>query len=126
MVIDTSNAGFEDNFGLPDSHDDHLLQRSAALFLLTLKEKYKLPQTAVDFSVGQVQHMVMYALEDMKAAMQQYAVNTNTTLSGLSDIMDTSIDPFKDLHTENKQTKFFKEHFHLVVSPSCMYKIIMC
>lgn len=83
------------------------LQRSAALFLLTLKEKYKLTQTALNFAVGQVQCMVNFALEDLKESMQ------------LSD--DESVlnfDPFEDLKSEHMQTKFFKENFGLVVRMS--------
>ena len=34
------------------------LKRSAALFLLSLKERYQIIQTALDFAVGQVQQMV--------------------------------------------------------------------
>ena len=77
------------------------LQRSAALFLLTLKEKYKLTQTAVDFAVGQVQCMVNFALDDMRRRME------------LSSTF--SLDPFEELHSEYMQTKFFKENFGLVV-----------
>lgn len=49
----------------------YLAQKSAALFLLTLKEKYKLTQTALDFAVCQVKHMVSFALEDMKDILRQ-------------------------------------------------------
>ena len=37
------------------------LHKSAALFLLTLKERYQLTQAAMDFSIGQVQNMLQYA-----------------------------------------------------------------
>lgn len=47
-----------------DNH--YLAQKSAALFLLTLKERYKLTQTAINFAVSQVQNMVAFALEDLK------------------------------------------------------------
>ena len=46
------------------------VQTSAALFLLTLKEKYRLTQSALDFAVGQVKHMVGYMVEDMQSAVQ--------------------------------------------------------
>ena len=51
---------------------DHVsnLHKSAALFLLTLKEKHKLTQTAVNFAISQVRCMVNYALEDLKDNLQ--------------------------------------------------------
>ena len=92
------------------------LRRAAALFLLTLKEKYKLTQTTIDFAVCQVQHMVSYALQDMKDEVQQHVARTlGAELPDLIDIMDTSIDPFEGLQTEYMQTKFFRENFDLTV-----------
>ena len=44
------------------------LQRSAALFLLCLKERYEV--TAVDFAVGQVQQMVAYTVEDIQSSVK--------------------------------------------------------
>lgn len=97
--------------------DHYRLHRSAGLFLLTLREKYKLTQTAVDFAMGQVQHMVKFALEDMKEAVQHGAVSSGIELpEGIIDAMDTSVNPFEDLLTEHMQTKFFKDNFDLVVS----------
>lgn len=40
------------------------LKRSAALFLLTLKERYQLTQSALDFTVSQVKEMMFYDHED--------------------------------------------------------------
>lgn len=91
--------------GASVSHVDNL-RRSAALFLLTLKEKYKLTQTALNFAVGQVQYMVNFALEDCLQL-----ASTQELPGGLS----FNIDPFEDLKTEYMQTKFFKENFGLVV-----------
>ena len=90
------------------------LQRSAALFLLTMKERYKLTQTAVDFAVNQVKNMVTYALQDMQATVQQ-GITSGVETTDAIDMIGRSIDPFEDLHTEYKQTKFYKENFNLVV-----------
>ena len=113
----------DDMDDLPNSHElspqagHHSLHRAAALFLLTLKEKYRLTQTAVNFSVFQVQQMVTYALEDMRNTVQQHAVRTiGAELPELQDII--SIDPFEDLQTEHMQTKYFREHFDLTVGSS--------
>lgn len=103
----------------PQSSQTHENQmyRSAALFLLTLKEKYNLTQTTVDFAVSQVQQMVKYALEDLKDNVLKSAHESGYDLPmNIVDAMDTSINPFQDLHSEHMQTKFFKEYFNIVVS----------
>ena len=89
------------------------LCRAAALFLLTLKEKHKLTQPAINFSVFQVQQMLTYALDNMKGTIQQCAFRTFG--AELPDLNDFTIDPFEELLTEHMQTKFFKDHFDLTV-----------
>ena len=42
------------------------MQRSAALLLISMKERYKLTQTTVDFTVNQVQQMVTLQLRMLK------------------------------------------------------------
>ena len=58
-----------------DNH--YLTQKSAALFLLTLKERYKLTQTAINFAVTQVQNMVSFAFEDIKEHLREVFVEHN-------------------------------------------------
>lgn len=69
------------------------LQRTAALFLLTLKEKFKLTQTAVDF-----------AMSSVKTMMDLVASN--------------AVHPFAGLETEYLQNNYYRNYFGLVVS-SC-------
>ena len=47
-----------------------LAQKSAALLLLTLKERHKVTQTAINFAVGQIQQMLKRVLEDVKLSVQ--------------------------------------------------------
>ena len=93
-------------------------QKSAALFLLTLKEKYRLTQTALNFAVGQVKHMVGFMAEDMQAAVQSEMIEMHTTAAELPEITSCfqNFNPFAGLETEYQQTKFYVEHFDLVVS----------
>lgn len=89
------------------------LQRSAALFLLTLKERYQLTQSALDFTVSQVKEMLYYDHQDKVAA-----INTalrNQSGAELSDCLEYK-NPFATLQTEHLQTKYYREHFGLVVS----------
>jgi len=95
-----------------------VLQRPAALFLLTLKERYSLTQAAVDFAVGQVQEMAACVAQDLKTSvesrLQQHYIKTGVDPPDLSDCFE-DIDPFSGLETEYLQTKFYVENFHLVV-----------
>ena len=68
-VLEATDSNRSDTTAAVSCH--YLAQKSAALFLLTLKEKYKLTQTALDFAVGQVKHMLSFALDDMKDVLRQ-------------------------------------------------------
>ena len=92
------------------------LQRSATLFLLSLKEEHQNTQKAVDFAVGQVQ---TYAVEDTMASVLSVLQEHAVTGSDLPDVSScyAACDPFATLHTEYLQTKYYVKHFNLVVSP---------
>ena len=94
------------------------LTRSAALFLITLKEKYALTQSATDFAVGQVKELMMYMLEDLKSsvdsALQEFSLETGSEVPDLAHCYE-NINPFLHLETEHMQKKFYKENFNLVV-----------
>lgn len=72
---------------------------SAALFLLTLQEKYRLSQKAIDFAIGSVGTIIDNVFNSIKLS---------TT--------ETFEDPFSSLKTGYQQTKFYCEEFGLVVS----------
>ena len=59
-----------DSLVLHQSTSTQNLEKTAALFLLTMKEKYHLTQAAIDFAVSQVQNMVSYALEDVQETVK--------------------------------------------------------
>lgn len=97
----------------------HDLKKCSALFILTMKEKFKLTQTAIDVALGQIQSIVTYALEDTKTNLQQ-AIATPVSdqpmlASDLLKYFDISLNPFEGLHSEYMQNKFYEEEFHLVV-----------
>ena len=93
------------------------VQRSAALFLLTLKEKYQLTQTALTFAISQVKEMMLYDNEDkraeLEAALNCQSANTSAEFD-LSECFQYK-NPFANLETEFLQTKYYKEYFGLVV-----------
>ena len=95
-------------------------QRMAALFLLSLKEKYHLTQSSVNFAVGQVTGMMEFIAADIRVAVEEKlrtALNdTGVNLPCLDDCFN-NINPFDGIMSEHMQTKFYKENFYLVVSP---------
>ena len=92
------------------------LKRSTALFLLTLKERYQLTQAALDFTVPQVKEMMFYDHQDKVAAINTALSSQPTTSTQeLSDCLEYT-NPFAGLETEYLQTKYYREHFGLVVS----------
>ena len=99
--------------------DTNKTSRSAALFLLSLKEKHRLTQTCIDYTVSQVQEMVTFIIDDLKSAtehsIQQQLADTHVELPDISLCFE-NINPFKGLETEHKQMKFYKDTFGLVVS----------
>ena len=94
------------------------LDSSAALFLLSLKEKYQIIQTALDFAVGQVQQMVAFAAEDIQNAVESRLHSYSEYSSDIPDLSECFKiqDPFRNLQNEYMQTKYYRENFDLIVS----------
>lgn len=92
----TSNMSF---------HKDNI-KIAAAKFILTLKEKFKLTQTSLDYTVKGVEELLLLS--------NKYLEQSVSGLASSSFYVHSS--PFDDLKTEYQQTKFFKENFGLVVS----------
>ena len=94
------------------------LERSAALFLITLKERYEITQSALNFAVSQVQQMVSYAVEDIKESVEECLLPHLQDPSfevHMSELFGAP-DPFSSLQNEYMQTKYYREKFDLIVS----------
>lgn len=89
-----------------DSNTDRL-QRSAALFLLSLKEQHQNTQGAVDFAVGQVQQMVSYAMEDIRKSVMS-TLNEHSAATNSDFLTDVS--------------SFLKFQIHLQLSIQSFYR----
>lgn len=48
------------------------LQRSAALFLLSAKERFHLAQSALNYVIQQVQQMVSFAIDDIEEVVKKH------------------------------------------------------
>jgi len=99
------------------------LERSVALFLLTLKEKYQLTQAALDFTISQVKEM-MY-LDSTEREVDFQAILENAGIEVDLSLVLPYKNPFSKLETEYLQTKYFKDHFGLVVSIFSVLKILL-
>lgn len=89
-------------------------QRAAALFLLTFQEKYKLSQSAINFAVGSINTIVDSVCESTQSSLQEALATGDVDAMKL--YLDELESPFAQLQTEYKQSKFYREHFGLVVS----------
>ncbi len=87
-------------------------KRSSALLLLSLKEKHRMTQSAVNFSIGQMKEVITHVLDDAKKSLKEH-VGDGALIDSCFDAVP---DPFLLLETEFLQTKFYRENFNLVVS----------
>ena len=87
-------------------------EHTAALFLRTFKEQYRLSQKAIDYAVGAVNTIVDSVCASVQETLQQSLVTTSAELEACFDHGD----PFSELQTEYQQTRFYRQHFGLVVS----------
>lgn len=97
------------------NNDDR--ERSAALLLLTVKERFKLTQSAVDFITQQVHHIISYGVDDIQRAVQQWLENQGivANFAELATHLEPYRNPFASIETEYMQSKFYRDHFNLVV-----------
>ena len=85
---------------------------AAAKFILTLKEKFKLTQASLDYTIKAVEEMML-----LSANVHRQSFVENRELAFIPFHQHSSLaNPFVGLKTEYQQTKFFKENFGLIVS----------
>ena len=98
---------------LDETSSFHSPERTAAMFLLTFKEKYKLPQASINFAVSAINQIVVSVCESVKMSVKSSAQElTNEEIASRIQCQD----PFASLQTEYQQTKFYRDVFGLVVS----------
>lgn len=104
---------------MPSNHFQ--AQRSTALMLLTLKERHRLTQSAITFSVGQIKQVMLHIFEDIKLSIRHRLGDHEVNIDDCFDI-----DPFDGLETEYLQTKFYRKYFNLVVSSYFLSLLLHC
>ena len=82
-----------------DSLNGNKLVRSAALFLLSAKERFQLTQSALDFITQQVQQMIFFAVDDLEEKVKKHLVDQGLQLD-TSKCFEAVRNPFIYLETE--------------------------
>ena len=110
---------------MEQSNDTGSLQTAVAKFLLALKEQHRLTQVSINFLVEQVKLIVSGVITDIEEVIQSKLGDESVATVIHECFQD--VNPFEGLETEYKQSKFYKEHFNLVVCCAlihmyvCMY-----
>ena len=84
------------------------LQRSAALFLLSAKERFHLTQSALNFITQQMQQMVSFAIDEIEETVKKHLHDCRITME-LDSQFEALRNPFLYLQTEHLQTKFYRK-----------------
>ena len=96
-------------------------KRTAALFLLTFKEKFNLSQKAMDYAVGSITTLVNQVSTSLQQSVQHVLKDRNLP-EDISQNFRVD-DLFAHLHTEHRQFMYYKREFGLVVRCLCMCSV---
>ena len=115
--MDLQQLNFDDSLDLCGRNEltvsNEDVELAAARFLLTLKEKYRLTQASLNFALESVSDIINVTCRSI-----EHAVHQELGESGISPppCCFHTPDPFSNLKTEYQQTKFYRDHFGLIVS----------
>ena len=99
-----------------------LRKQLRTLFLLRFKEQYKLPQSAINFAVGSINSIVESVCDDVYESVH---ASLKMGTAEFAACFQEYQDPFASLHTEYKQSKFYRDVFGLVVNSLHEMNIVM-
>ena len=98
------------------------VQRNAALYLLKLKDKDRLPQTVINSIVENTTDIVRTNMEVLKfglaARLDTAGIDFNA-VPGIAELFhedSITMNPFSGLTNENQQHQYYKNNLNLVVS----------
>lgn len=101
----------------PLSQSCSKVQSTAALFLLTFQEKYRLSEASINFAVGSINSIVEGACEAARIAVENLLESDASPSSiNLHACFEQQHDPFASLRTKYQQSKFYRDTFGLIVS----------
>lgn len=97
-------------------------QRNAAMFLMGLKEKHMITQTALQGVIEGVTNLMQSQLDTLHSQVHQQLLQSGVSqavVDGLQPFFSGDGifgRPFQGLETQYQQLKFYRQHFNLVVS----------
>lgn len=108
--------------GQPESSDPEENKLERSVFLISLKERFEITQSALDFAVSQVQQMIEFAVEDVRESIKNLlpGLQAGIDAESLPDI-DECPNPFTNLRSEYLQSKYYCQYFDLVVCSQCKF-----
>lgn len=94
-------------------------QKEAALLLLQLKEKAKIPQSVIDNVVEGTTTLFKKSIQHLKRKVMAFLDSEGkddlTTSQNFQDIWQDAIRPFEGLETQHHQEEYMKQSFPYVV-----------
>lgn len=96
--------------------DVEIIKRSSTLYLLKLKEHYRIPQVALDYVVEGTKGLLSQTIQHVEAAVSSKLSESEMVLNGLGDVFQNVINPFEGIDTEFLQEKYYREQLGLIVS----------
>ena len=121
LILDPSGSGANQSAGATvEESGPSPLSKSAAHFLLMLKERYGFIQSVVDFTVGSMNQILDCVSDEVQKFVEtSMHMNEITPPTNLSECF-THTNPFSHLETGYQQAKYYREHFGLVVCSACL------
>ncbi len=98
------------------------LQKSTAMVLMGLKEKYKLTQVALQGVIASTTSLVQCRLSELHSLVRDMLLSNGISPDVVSHLEPLFTDngaisnPFKGLETKCQQMNFYRTHFNLIVS----------
>ena len=103
---------------------DETIKRNSALFILKLKEHYKITQSALSFIIEGFNTMFFQIIEHLRKDVYQN-LEENEEYTSRMDFRIKS--PFQGLETSYLQERYFEDKLNLLVSSlNCYVRIYVC
>lgn len=94
--------------------DPEKIYHSSALYLLKLKEHYKIPQVALDYIVEGTRSLLNQTNRCVEASIKSQLADSGMEIDELR--FKDAIDPFHGIDTCFLQEKYYREKLGLIVS----------
>ncbi len=122
-IDDDPGETISSDFGEATSETyEQSIQKAAAVWILKTREGHRLPLSVMDSIISDLQSLHSLVLGNIRdrieTTLQEASVPVDVGESILQHVSDDSAyaNIFKGLETQSQQLRYFRNHFHLVVS----------